>query len=291
MSEKIKLQHYVPKCYLKNFSIQDREDFLFCFDKSKSSKFVVNSRNIASETSFYDTYEDIDQQTEKTLSYLESSFNFACRNLVEREDLSGLTTRNWVSMARFIAIQELRTKERRTNLKDMVKRIIEGMSKVKQSDEEVERLRLLTELVNTDEGVKSLHISILEDIKVLADDILHMGWVLLINRTLLPYWCSDHPVSHYHHIDMSPWGNLDLKCGAIQAYFPLSPKISLCLCDRIMGSSLPSKREVLDVRQIIFQNYLQVYGSTRYIFSNKDDFSLAEQMIKYKDGCLLVKPS
>jgi len=45
-------QHYVPQSYLKNFS-SDRSQ-VFVFDKFKQRSFVSNVRNVASERTFYD---------------------------------------------------------------------------------------------------------------------------------------------------------------------------------------------------------------------------------------------
>lgn len=290
MSKKVKLEHYVPRCYLKNFSIMGKEDFLFCFDKLKSITFMVNSRNLASESAFYDTYEDGDQRVEKTLSYLESSFNTACRKLLATEDLSGLTGYDLMYLARFIATQELRTKEHRTRMKSSLERVLENSRKMKQSAKVQKEILSLTHQLNSEERIKSLHVSMLQDIRALTDTFCMMAWALLINCTSLPFWCSDHPVNHYYHMDMSPFGNLGLKCGTTRAYLPLSPKICLCFREPTVHSTLRSKHEVRDIRQIVFQNYLQVYSSSRYVFSNGDDFSIAEQIVAYRDKSLLRKP-
>jgi hypothetical protein len=52
---KTKIQHYVPRFYLKNFSKKKKgEFFLNCFDKSDQRQFEENIRKIGSEKYFYD---------------------------------------------------------------------------------------------------------------------------------------------------------------------------------------------------------------------------------------------
>jgi len=111
MSNRIRAQHYIPRFYLRNFSIKGKEDYLYCFDKSKSKKFMVNVKNIGCESYFYDTCEDGEQQIEKAFCTIESLFNVPFANLVSMEDLSGLTPEEKTLMAWFVVTQELRTKE------------------------------------------------------------------------------------------------------------------------------------------------------------------------------------
>lgn len=52
MVTRIKLEHYVPQFYLKNFSIKNEGKALYCFDKCTSSRFIADIHNIASEKYF-----------------------------------------------------------------------------------------------------------------------------------------------------------------------------------------------------------------------------------------------
>lgn len=274
MSHKIKVQHYIPRFYLQSFSIKVKEDYLYCFDKSKSKKFVVNSRNIGCESYFYDTSEDVAQLNEKALSHFESLFKSVHKKLVTSKDLSVLTSKERLLMAYFVTTQEVRTKERRAMFEDMIRQVTKKLSERKLPKESVEQIKL------DEERIKLLHISTLEDVPDFAEIICKMKWMLHINRTSKPFWCSDHPVSRYNPINQWPGGEMGLLCEGIKIYFPLSPRISLCMGHPTTYASLPSRDESTDVQEIEFQNALQVFYSTSYIFSNKDDFSLAEKMIR-----------
>jgi hypothetical protein len=274
MGKKIKLEHYVPRFYLRNFSIQGKEGFLYCFDKSKSHSFIVNVKNIASETYFYDTRQDVEQKTEKGLGQLEALFEAVITKLISSEDLAALTSKQRLLMSYFVVTQELRTREHRAMLEDMHKQTLAELSKRGVPKESLEKVEL------TKEQIKSWHISELSDVPDYANIVNTMKWILFVNRTSMPFWCSDHPVNRFNYIDARPYGNLGLLCRGIEIHCSLSPTISVSVCDPTAYYSLPNKYEIQDIRNTEFLNWLQVYYSTRYVFSDKDDFSLVQKILE-----------
>ncbi len=98
MANKIKIQHYVPRFYLRAFGIKSGDDFsVNCFDKSSGKTFLTNIRNIGSEKYFYDKNNDESQRLEKTLSVSESKFNIAYQKIIEKCDLNILSKEERVS--------------------------------------------------------------------------------------------------------------------------------------------------------------------------------------------------
>lgn len=292
MSTKIKVQHYVPQSYLRRFSIQGKQDYLHCFDKFKFKKFRVNSKNICCETYFHDTSEDVDQQIEKNLRYLESLWKPTCDKLVSTQDVTRLTSNDRKLIAYFVATQLVRTKKWRQELQSLPLQLAEGIRQMAEklpqekwsgdlkSGMELEQL-MLKKLATDEEVIKNLHISTLEDIPEYVDIICNKKkWILFVNRTAIPFWCSDHPITRNNPINDSPYGSLGISCKGVEIHCPLSPNLSLCICDSTMYYSWPSKFEISDVQDIELQNSLQVYWSTRFVFSNQGDFSLAERIIR-----------
>jgi len=245
---------------------------LYCFDKSTCSKFAVNIRNIACETCFYDTDEDVGQDFEKTLSYSESHFKSVCSKLIQAEDLSCLTTREKKWMAAFIAVQLVRTKEHRVMLKQWIHWIKQQAQRRRVTVEDL----WPAEETTTEEGIRSLHMRDFENVPELVYLICQKKWILLINQTTMPYWSSDNPVNPPNVV--MPLS--DFRSSTNQIQIPLSPKVSIWLCEPTMYKSLRSKYEITDIQKIIFLNSLQVFWSTRYIFSAQNDFSFAEQIIR-----------
>lgn len=294
MNARVKVQHYVPRFYLESFSIKGKRHHVYCFDKSSFLKAKRNVKNLCCESYFYDTFEDVTQQTERAFSCQESAFKNVYEKLVATQDLISLTNDERKSIAYFVTTQELRTVKWRRVLrgltrqhKEAIRQMAEKLPREKRLGELKGRLELeqlmLEKFANDKEAIKSLHMSTLEDIPEYADFIHNrFEWILFVNRTAMPFWCSDHPVTRYNPIDLRPRGNMGLLCPGIEIYFPLSPKLTLCVRNPVqnLSSLLPGRREVSDIRGIIFPNSLQVRQSVRYVVSNQNDFSLAEKIIE-----------
>lgn len=284
--ERIKLQHYVPRFYLRNFSRSHGKAYVInCFDKSELRKFLVNIKSIGSEKYFYDIDRNTKQIIEKTLTNFESIFNAAYSKLISKEDLNCLNLKEKVAIAHFVAIQEIRTRETREFIRDIAKQAKRKLSKYPLS----KKIERQLEEVTTEKSIKSRHLKMLIEEICIKSKFTHMildkKWVLIENNTDMPFWTSDHPVNRYNPLKVPyPFGNLGLLSRGIQIFFPLNPKLSLCFCDPVEYFIYPEKL-TSDIENVKFQNSLQVISSTRHIFSIGDDFSLAVEMIS-KDASL-----
>ena len=331
MKNRIKVQHYVPRFYLRRFSVEGKEGYLYCFDKLESRKFVVRDKNVACESYFYDTPKYADLEIEQMFSWFESQFHVASDELAATQDLGCLdyNVKEW--MADFIAMQYLRTKESRKHFREelgtskkelsskkryeafavqltLVERIIEffpddfrvfmqkTFEEVKQIpsdkkgyEEWADSLLLRIRRLGVDAPMAFHLMLMLKLTPVFAEVVCKRHWRILVNRTSVPYWSSDHPVSVYSSADMRlRFDFLDVLMPDSEIYFPLTPTISLWIGDPIMSNSLPSNYEIADIRNVKFQNSLQVLSSTRYVFSNQNDFSLAEDLTRH---CALLMSS
>jgi Protein of unknown function (DUF4238) len=124
-------QHYVPKFLLRNFSELDKKqkgEKIWAFDKSNSSIFRTNLRNLAAERGFYDIEGDEGRiATETLLSELEDHSAGALRKIVEDRRLGKLSSaeRKWLCV--FCAVQFLRVRnarEKQIFLNDSLRRKI-----------------------------------------------------------------------------------------------------------------------------------------------------------------------
>lgn len=275
---KIKIQHYVPRLYLRNFSTKKKSDFFInCFDKPEEKIFSTNIENIGCEKYFYNTSNDTNQSIEKQFGNWESTLKTAYDEIIQLENLKKLSTLKLKSLAMFFIIQYYRTKEARERIRDTVQQVKEKLSKDKLSNELKEQLID----IDSEETIKQMHIaSVISMIRNGMKIIPYMKWILLKNKTSMSFWTSDNPVTPYNPIDLSPFGNLGLKNRGIQLYFPLTPYLILLICDPETYELLPSFVLIDDKENVIFQNSLQVFWSTRHIFSINDDFSLANKVLK-----------
>lgn len=274
MANKIKLEHYVPRFYLRNFSINNEGKGLYCFDKHTSKNFIANIRNTACEKYFYDIPRD-DQSVEKSLAKIESILSVAYNKLITNRNLNWLNWVERVSIANFVAVQEIRSREMREYLKDLVRQFTAKLSKHKLSEE----IKRQLEEINTAEYPREFQLRMFENVKEFSDIILSMKWILIENKTKMLFWTSDHPINRFNPIK-DPLGNLGFLSRGIQIFFPLTPRLSLCLCDLVEYFIYPEKMGTDNIDNITFQNHLQMRWATRFIFSQDDDFSLAERILK-----------
>lgn len=297
---KTKKQHYVPRFYLKGFCINGTEDQLFLYDKESMKFTKTNIMNVAHENFFYDITEE--QIIEKTLSLFESRFNIALKKVIEKESLDELTNEDKDVLAKFIAVQYLRTKEVRVDLKQTAEAVLNlvGKSNIpnfKEGDVEV-----------VESSLTGVHLKIIfESFNYFSELFKDKKWILNVNNSSTPYWTSDNPCAVHNDLEPEPFrSNLGIDSKGFQLYFPLSSKLLLVLIDKKMKVSdlskarfvkdnekrerykkiskindlpvadfLPSK-QIVGEEQITFANNLQIISSTRFIFSSSNDFSLAD---------------
>jgi len=277
--EKVKIQHYVPRFYLKNFAFQrGKEYWLYCFDKSDLRHFPINIKKIGCEKFFYEGKAK-KQILEKALSNLEKDFWKVYKKLVESRLLLSLNWEEKQKIASFIAVQDIRTREFREFVRNIGKEMKKWLKDKTLSADLEEQLKT----VDTEESARSMHLKIVTDTLSgktgFAEIILSMKWILFENYTRIPLWTSDQPINRFNPIDQSPLGNLGLKSRGIQVFFPLNPTLGILFCDPIEYFSSPDKVTAIK-ENIIFCNTLQVRSSTRHVFSNNNDFYLAKKWLE-----------
>lgn len=270
---KVKIQHYVPRFYLENFAFKrGKEHWLYCFDKSDYRIFPVNIKDICCEKFFYESKDD-EQKLEKALSNLECESNVVFKKLIKSKSLYSLNWKEKEKFANFIIIQELRTREFREFFRSLgkeIKRVLGDKPLSKSFEQELKT-------IDSKKKARSLHLKFVTDTvsgnSELVKMILYMKWILFENLTKMPLWTSDQPVNRFNPIE-NPIGNLGLKSKGIQIFFPLNHYLGISFCDPIEYFTYPDKMTCIK-DNIIFNNTLQVRSSTRHIFSNNNDFSLA----------------
>ncbi|MBU2577150.1 MAG: DUF4238 domain-containing protein [Nanoarchaeota archaeon] len=276
IEQKVRLQHYVPRVYLRNFSnYNGKKYYIWVFDKETEEIFQTNIENIAFEEEFYDTVDE-EQIAEKTLCNIESRFGGAITNLINSKDLAKISSEDLDSIAEFIAVQMIRTKETRISVKQTSKQFLE-----KFEGHLSEKLRLEAEKSMEKSSLRKGHKRmILENKEMFKRIIKEMKWILISNKLKTPFWSSDDPVAKHNSIDHFPYGNLGLTSTGIEVHFPLTPNLCLTICDPILFKKESSKKNTRDYRNIIRERDLQVRYSTRFIFSNENKFDFAKTMLK-----------
>lgn len=312
MTKEKKNQHYVPEFYLK-FWATNKKDQIYVYDKKNKNVFLTNVNNIATERYFYDIDLSGILSDEDLKSYgihkddvehlddgqffenffaneIEGDFKNRISNIVNRvANMNQWEIKNcfFVSMpdkvylSYHLALQVLRVKATRSMIEsesDCIEQILRDMGASEQTIDKY--------------TVKNNHLSYLQGkmiadkkvIKELIISICNLTWVLLVNKTNLSFFTSDNPIgtqAHIHHPILSMRG---FRSSGVEAFFPLSPNYLLFMCDGEYHDHIKHKErtiEEIDMQEIItYYNSLQLYESERYVFSNTNDFSLAQKLLQ-----------
>jgi hypothetical protein len=276
---KVKKQHYVPQFYLKNFAKQiNGEYFVNCFDKSNFKEFKVNISDIACEKYFYEISDIADNAFEKVLSDFEGQVVKTYNKIISCKSLSCLKWREKEIFAKFVVLQELRTRENREHLRDMAQSLDTWLSDKQLSEKMSKEIKEL----NSEESIRKIQLKqvgeTLLERNQLSNMLLDLKWSILENNTKIPFWTSDHPINRHNPTDYEPYGNLGTLCTGIQIFFPLTPKLSIAFYDPITYFNMCDK-EICCKDNVLFYNTLQLQTNTRHIFSVNSDFAIAEKWL------------
>lgn len=260
---KVKKEHLVPESYLKRFTYNGSQ--LFVFDKFTKRPFPANINDIAAESYFYDIPPEFvtgkvkQQITEEILSDIETSFSNVSHGIIEAIENNGSITANQKgAMSYFLTVQILRTRKIR-NLLQVV--LNEKMAKLKQA-----------ELMFN--PAKHNHI-----IKFFKNHI----WIIGINKTRQSFYTSDNPVVRRPHLNHPARSFTGFDSQGIEIAFPLSSRCIILMFEKTFFKhfiGLDCKSIPLLKEHVIEYNSLQVIQCNRQIYCMSNDFRIAEQICK-----------
>lgn len=286
MSKVVK-QHYVPQSYLRKFT-QDGEQ-VFVFDKFTKTSFRTNIGNIAGERCFYDippdsVAEDVDPQiVEKTFSELETYFSNAVDDLLRTVGAGKkIDSDQKQDISLLIMIQYFRTLEFRALYTALVeqgaKALLDMMVKIEMPDVSPDKyyVRLDEKKLPLEQAMFMFDPTTLNAfVRALTNHI----WLVGVNETRQPLYTSDSPVVKKAHTQHPP----GFASEGIEIAFPITPKHVLILCDRTFFrpyERIDGKSVSLSASNVNYYNVLQVFQSYRQIYCPSDKFSLARKICK-----------
>ncbi len=305
-----KVQHYVPQFLLRNFG-NGKKDQLWVYDKASNRSFASNTKNIASESRFYDfEYQGQSLTLETWLSELEGHAKSVIKFVLDADTLATLADEQRRILASFLSVQLTRTKTFREEWNAFPRMLRERLTrdgdKVASGSQAEELIRDPTE----NEAKEQTARIIFDAPATYASYFLDKDWVLAATTRKHPFLLSDNPLTRQNMIDRPHRGNLGLKTPGIEIYFPLSPTRALAMwCPTLtelvhrgalsamvstaagvaasdpegvvaMSESLLNGTPVqYAVENVENFNSLQVIWSERYVFSHANDFHLAKAML------------
>ena len=295
--QKTKKQHYVPQNYLRRFV--DANNKLFVFDKIQEKTYSASVGDVAQERYFYDipvealvpgsTDEYFDpQMMEKEFARIEGHFRIEVDALLNNTH-RGITQQQRSTIAFFIMIQMIRTREFRSTMMDSYTHMGQW------AGEMIAQLAMRHDLdmpstkvtpIWTEGQQAALHAEIMADTEFQNEIVLHLYnhiWLLGLNNTAKPLYTSDHPAVKKAHIRSRPFSYDGVGSQGIEIAFPLTPNHILILRERSyhQSSALHDGKTIeLTEGNVTYFNSLQVQRSYRQIYCSTDDFALVHQMLK-----------
>lgn len=314
LMNKVKNQHYVPQFYLKQWT--NNKEQLFVYDKKQKKSFTSNVKSIASSKFFYDfpvineivknkiriqlkkdgfedTYIDNlfqEQVLEKSFSQLETIVAPLLNQIIKKiDDISALseervknhpifTNDDKQIFAHYIASQLVRTNKHKLFQEDITNQLFDGMKRVYKNNTND---NLIVEVDN--DYHKWQYLSNILSLTFEFSKIFESyKWIIYRNFTDMPYYISDNPVAQYGQL-----GNFGLKEKGVEIRFPLNPKYELIIHE---PTFLYEQYSLLDINNIhildnlidnIHQsNDLQIQNSESQVYTNLDDYTFIENRLK-----------
>jgi len=312
-----KIQHYVPKFYLKKFANEKSKNqfFIYCLFKQFDNKIVPNNiDNVAAEKFFYDKYPP--QSIENYLSIAETDLSKTYNKIVCRKRIHRLTKKDNINLIYLIYFQYVRTDYMRTKTlqtltyeldqkkNDIIKKNGIVLYNRLKNYVETEHYRILQNLLIRidDEYVRkksrnfnpNINPNILNlMLKLKKRMINHLKsldkFLLEIRDSNYEFYTSDHPILFYNKYTQIKDDGLtfinifDMKT---QIYYPLNPKLCILLYKKEIynfNEIYSKKKRFLaekDFNLIKLINILITHESKRVIFSKKEDFKIALDYLK-----------
>lgn len=288
----VKLQHYVPRCYLKNFA--NSKGQIWVYDKSADNLFASALDGVACERHFYDT-EKLDkavgreQFVEKGLSFLEGEAATVLGGLLMKlaeNRFTRLHANERYFLAHFIAVQMLRTREQRIQMQQMLDGVAGWVHSRLSEEVKAASQEQIPPLKISENELAELQGDLLTDPTVLKEhaDILDAHfWIILKAVRGYTFLTSDHPACKKANMHKPFRSMSGIRSKGIEIIFPLSPEYCVCLYERTFfekklhqfRSVEDRVRELKDPANMDYYNHLQIMRSNRFLFGASDDFTFA----------------
>lgn len=303
-------QHYIPRCYLKRFSDNDKS--IFTYDKQQSKAYPASMMSVCCEDDMYsisDSY--IEKNNEETDSHLNrlslehshfaNSVEPMFSQLLQSIDV---IKDEWISQREQYRLQFKEKRElalhlvtqffRHPQLKDST---VDDYLRMEKAG--IDMVKWILAKEKGDESINDLKIDVQCEAPVLhaqltylnnetlmdfADAIASNIWMFLVSKNS-DFYTSDFPIVVEPHVKNVRPMYMGLAQYGGELTYPLSPSLMLVVFDKVY---FKEKEEydctfsIADDKEIRRQNMLRYFYAKRHVFSSKKDFSLID--IIYKVG-------
>ena len=257
------------------------------FDKARQVAYSSNLMDAASENYFNTivlngqriSFEGAFQDCDDLLASL-------AQRLVKHRRLSVLTAQDRENLAHLAAIQFLRVGLIRSTLLEFSRQLRHlfhksGSKLVAELEEEFDSF--------DENAARVMSLKQLKSAPELAGHFLDKDWSLLLAHRTDPFWISDNPIVVGN---VFPYGSRGLASEGVEICWPLGPEILLAfrcptianMLENVSPASASTLRNdpvsLCGPENVEYYNSLQIFQSSRFIYSSRKTFELAKRAIR-----------
>jgi len=260
-----KNQHFIPRFYLKKFSINKNEKQIALFNMKRN--LYIGAASIGDQASLK-YYYGKDGEVEEDLSKAEGLYAKVLSEVIEKETIPKHQSQDHRVILYFIIVTDLRNPAEKKRLEH----ITETMNEV---------------LINQHEEFKKFseqgyHVRmtdpVLYGLSLYRDNVLvtiDLQIRLIINKTSTPFITSDNPIAKYNQFMEQKTDNISnsgLAVKGLQIFVPLSDKYLILLYDDQIyhvGSKRKKPIEITKTKEIDQINMLQLMNASNNVYGNE----------------------
>jgi len=279
-------QHYLPRLYLKRFTIQGgkKEPAIWTYNKSNDKVEAIGIINVCKESGFHDVIDGDGnaKSLESNITENENRLGAAYYAFCDNPTTEVLWSR-FTDIATYIAFLMARSRRYRQVLRSFVTQVIDAQERA--------GMQAMWSGFNEND-IKINHLNLIaEETSKIVQRLSQMKWVICINRTPTLFYTSDNPFAFEPITEESGQGReLDipsvswlLERKGARMYFPATPRVALIIGDPVTHSYIPDTI-FLGVGDILTTvrtlNRAQIIWSERFVFSQENDFALVKETLR-----------
>lgn len=305
--------HFIPQCYLKNFSTDKKH--IHIYSKHKMNNFEGKIKETAGENYFYKIPEKFIPGINTTIFHsnffeqdffannIESLFGPILRtinsSLGNNTNMAVLSREDKEIFAALIAVQYLRM----PNIRDKYWSLLEGGSKARieiiksfYANQFIDKKEFINSIgINIDkEGRPINHSAIFSDdflIKKLQDDLLDKIWIFYVSKED-DFYTSDNPILLKPHLDNQPAFDEGFCMRGVEIIFPIGSSVLLTMWDKTYFEEKKhqdNKFVIADYKTKRQYNCFQYIWANDEVYSKTDNFIMIELLKKLNGGNEIFK--
>lgn len=297
MNDSSKKHHYVPQAILRRFSSNSAQTQLYVFDKKRKISFPSSIRDAGSENHFNTvelegeivSFEGLFQTNDDELARL-------IEIIVSNRSLAALAAEDKDSLSEVVAAQIVRTKLLRSTFRSIAEQLQRSIREAGLNPSEVHGVSIPSE-----QEVRRAALASFLDLSRIVAGIRTKRAILFRSSVPMSIWISDNPVVLYNSF---PYGERGISSPGVEIYFPISaemvigfycpsiehkirqlvslkhPDLNRAKYTKIYGALMGGESAPIDLEACLFLNSLQVHQSSRFLYSPRNEFEQASNLLE-----------